>query len=310
MADQVVPIAIVGSIAIGLHDRFAPYQDKKILAISLTSGEVVKDLSLSPGYVKHARFLAGKALLVVDSYNLNDPSLSLPVQNASRARLLTLSLVNGAIETQELSNVSHNSGLRLIDSTNGRFGFETFSCAANGTPTLAFVFGTLNGDGRFVANGEVEVMAWSESVDADPRRLTVVSASRVKAYDYDDPTEPLYSLRLVDLNAPPLEALDDTAEFYVIGNTKTSLNANWNSIISVLANDHIPFGSRPENRITELIDAPHGVRIVDGQYLALSANKFSEAGKTVFKYRVTDGFSESEAEVELTIKAITDELRA
>ena len=63
----------------GVPTGFAPYQDKKVLAVNLTNGEVVKELTLSPGFVKHAQFADGKALLVVDSFNLNVPSLTSPV---------------------------------------------------------------------------------------------------------------------------------------------------------------------------------------------------------------------------------------
>lgn len=233
-----------------------------------------------------------------------------PVHIPTRSTLITLSLADGTIKKQELSDVSSATGLRLIDSATGHFGFETYSNAEGGTLTHAFAFGTLNHEGRFVADGKVEVTTWLESFSADANRLTVLSPNRVTAYDYDDTTKPLYSLRLVDPAAPPLKAIDDVAEFYLTKNSDSPRPVNWDNVIHVLANDQVPFGSRAETHITELIDAPDGVNIVDGQYLSLSPNKFSAAGKLVFRYRMSDGFSESEAGVEITMKAISDELRA
>ncbi len=228
--------------------------------------------------------------------------------------LVTVSLADGTSSIQTLPDLQAANDLTVIDAESGRIGFLSHLLSATGEPSRAFVYGKINDDGKFIIDGKVTDLDWFQSVKAEPSRLLVLSPSRLSVYDYENSVEPLYTVRLTDPDAPPLQAEDDSFEFYRVEREAVDQRIPSpvvpRTIVDVLANDQIPSGSKWETRITELIGAPDSIGIVDGKYLAIDPTTLGDTQSLSFRYRVTDGETQSEAAVELSFKVVTDELRS
>lgn len=192
-----------------------------------------------------------------------------------------------------------------IDLDSSRFGILTATWFDTAS-TLRI--GGINEDGQFELESSIELSDYLE-LDANEDRLIVRKRDRITEYRWDDlgnPTE--YALGEL---AGPVEANDDSIQF--VGDQRELF-------FDLLAND-LPANSN-DLRVTELIDAPEGFEILHGRYLFASAEAVTELqlldpdslelnsielNSIELGYRMTDGFTSSEASVSIEVIVIRDD---
>lgn len=225
--------------------------------------------------------------------------------------LVGISLEQGTLTVTPLDNrFKYASSLQLIDAATNSFGIDTFDW------TRQFVFGSLSSGGRFVPEGKVAASHRNEVFYAEPDKVLVVTPGKLAAYSYIDTSVPLYEVRLTLEKPIPIEAKDDLVELYKMIGSSTVEGVNdidmYAEVIDVLANDVIPHDSYHWVEVTELIDAPPGAMILWGRYVTIPFAAIPIAptsGPLRFGYRISDGFSESQAEVTVALTTIAEQQR-
>jgi hypothetical protein len=249
-------------------------------------------------------FVTGQPYWALPFLTLPPDSLPWPIPRSGSNGLLTLSLPDGTIKVQDFGDEVSVSNLELIDADTGRFGFLSTSQSEIGRK---FVFGKFDEEGTFVAEGELASDSYFQSIYPHADSITVATPGSLETYSYENLDEPLYVIRFTDENTTPLQANDDAIKLYSsLPEPADQIQSEW---IDLLVNDQIPFYSQFRTRIVELIDAPEGVNIAAGRYVWLDSRIQSLDEPLVFKYKVSDGVTESVGEVEITLAEVTNEQR-
>lgn len=221
-----------------------------------------------------------------------DPNSRQHRETKIESGLLTLSLSRNEIIAATVLPDNLNFGLpdfTLIDSELQWFGYHSTTHFANRAGTQ-FVFGTLSDEGEFVIDGRVRVGGYYGEVDANRERLIVRFEDRLHVHDWENLEEPTV-IPLGELR-PPVEAVDDVLTINFDGESDARLD--------VLANDVASSTNRLQ--IVELIGAPEGTEIV-GRFVKIPAEALRDVESLRFEYVISDGFSQSQAVVEVSVEA-------
>lgn len=168
-----------------------------------------------------------------------------------------------------------------------------------GLGSVGMVFGRFNDDGLFVQEGFIPLQQARE-INVDTERLLVRTHDSLIQYDWDSPTDPITTE--LPNREPAISAVDDSYEVWDDGQPY---------LLDVLANDHHRdhwFIHRPSPlQIVELVDAPDGVEIVNGQFVRVSADLMASSDSITFSYVISNGSETASANVNITIEHVTQE---
>lgn len=217
--------------------------------------------------------------------------------SGASTRLLSISLSDAEVKSDVTLEAMRALGpLTLIDQESDRFGFFGVRETADSKRDAGFYFGELTEEGMFSRDGVVpDLQNWAE-LDANADRLLVRGNGELTQYDWENPGEPQFSYPLVDPNAPPVEAVDDS---YTIA------TADHDGILNVLANDQIMPHQYHKTEIVDLIGAPEGTEII-GDVIKLPASVIADGEPIRFEYVISNGVSRSKATVEVQIDVLPD----
>jgi hypothetical protein len=227
------------------------------------------------------------------------PESGIPFRQVFESIVLTVSLRDAAI----IGDARLGAETRFappyqftqIDPAKQRFGFFVQNESAAEDRGRRFVFGRLRDDGEFVRDGSIPVGNWLE-IDADAERLIVREPDRLLEYGWDNIDDPI--ITPIAEPPPPVEAVNDQFELIDNGHDR---------LLDVLAND-LTHQNRPylATHVVELIGAPDGAEIVGGRLVRIPASVLETTDSLRFEYVISDGRTESNAVVEVTIKSFDE----
>ncbi|MGB7345853.1 MAG: dockerin type I domain-containing protein [Pirellulaceae bacterium] len=220
--------------------------------------------------------------------------------DADRARFLSLTTdptINAVLQTIDVTSaevVSTTSqrllrvpfeSLLSIDQEQSRFAFYMIDPADGHAPKL--VHGHLNADGEFVRDGSIPLGIWVET-DANSERLIVRQPGVIVQYDWigGDPVSTQLDSRTPSI--PAYVAVDDYFTLTPDGQ---------DHVLNVFANDR----SSSDVKLVELIDAPEGVEIINGNRIRIDASALVDVPRLRFQYVSSDGASQSTAAVNIDV---------
>ncbi len=274
--------------------RRVPVPDR--VELQWESLQVNDDLLVVRAVRLRASDAAGDPNVRPDGTSPNEPA-------GRQSILLTVSMEQAAIiaDTDLSAAIGPSTSLRFfsIDSESSRFGFVATDYAINFAleyqrPQLTF--GRLSDSGEFSSDGVLPVGRWLE-IDPNADRLLARTSDQLLEFDWVSEDEPV-ALPLGEPE-PPILAVNDSYELNDTGN---------DHFIYVLENDILGRDmNRYSTRIVELIGAPEGVEVLDGQVIRVSSQAIRDVDTIRFEYVISDGETTSTAVVEISVRSITEE---
>lgn len=240
-----------------------------------------------------------RLVLMAHRRSLPDDRLLLddvPHRSRSESLLLTYSLTDPQAPSESPLGDARFAGHRVLHSIDGnRIGFLVTGVPDEGSGQ-SFLYGELDESSQFVREGTIPVGNWIE-FDVSADRLLARESDRLIEYRWDDPDNPIETpLGEPD---PGIVAVDDHLSHRHDGKDLK---------LNPLENDDAYRVGKPYVEIVELIGAHEQVEIVHGSWIRVPASLLAEVDSLQFEYVISNGDSESTAEITIDVVHVSDDL--